>query len=63
MDSENNSIEKNQIWELTDLPLESKTIGVKWIYKTKLNELGKVDKYKARLVAKGVFTTTRNGLQ
>lgn len=53
MDSEINSIENNQIWELTDLPLESKTIGVKWIYKTKLNELRKVDKYKARLVAKG----------
>lgn len=35
------------------MPLESKTIGVKWIYETKLNELGKVDKYKARLVAKG----------
>ena len=26
---------------------------MKWIYKTKLNELGEVDKYKARLVAKG----------
>ncbi|KAL6321847.1 hypothetical protein AAG906_035546 [Vitis piasezkii] len=31
----------------------AKTIGVKWIYKTKLNELGEVNKYKARLVAKG----------
>ena len=30
-----------------------KKIGVKWIYKTKFNENGKVDKYKARLVAKG----------
>ncbi|XP_021593107.1 uncharacterized mitochondrial protein AtMg00820-like [Manihot esculenta] len=28
-------------------------IGVKWIYKTKLNELGEADKYKARLVMKG----------
>ncbi|RVW57880.1 putative mitochondrial protein [Vitis vinifera] len=53
MDSEINSIEKNQTWKLTDLPTGAKTIGVKWIYKTKLNELGEVDKYKARLVAKG----------
>ncbi|CAL2259665.1 unnamed protein product [Prunus armeniaca] len=30
-----------------------KKIGVKWVYKTKLNENGEVDKYKARLVAKG----------
>ena len=31
----------------------AKKIGVKWIYKTKLNELGEVDKHKARLVVKG----------
>ncbi|PNX62606.1 copia-type polyprotein, partial [Trifolium pratense] len=31
----------------------AKKIGVKWIYKTKYNEQGKIDKYKARLVAKG----------
>ena len=30
-----------------------KKIGVKWIYNTKLNEKGEVEKYKARLVAKG----------
>ncbi|RDX88117.1 hypothetical protein CR513_30327, partial [Mucuna pruriens] len=53
MDSDINSTEKNQTWELMDLPTGAKTIEVKWIYKTKLNELGEVDKYKARLVAKG----------
>ncbi|KAJ8751551.1 hypothetical protein K2173_016789 [Erythroxylum novogranatense] len=53
MDTEIESIEKNQTWELTELPSGAKRIGVKWIYKTKLNELGEVDKYKARLVAKG----------
>ena len=35
------------------MPKGGKTIGVKWIYKTKLNECGEIDKYKARLVAKG----------
>jgi hypothetical protein len=53
MKCEINSIEKNQTWELMDLPVGAKTIGVKWIFKTKLNETGEVDKYKARLVAKG----------
>jgi len=46
-------IESNNTWELTDLPTGCKKIGVKWIYKTKLNEKGEVEKYKARLVAKG----------
>lgn len=38
---------------MTELPLGGKIIGVKWVYKTKLNENGEVDKYKAWLVSKG----------
>ncbi|GLT50492.1 hypothetical protein SLA2020_239750 [Shorea laevis] len=53
MAKEIGSIERNQTWELTDLLEGHKTIGVKWIYKTKLKENGEVDKFKARLVAKG----------
>lgn len=53
MDAEINSIEKNQTWELVNVPTGAKIIGVKWIFKTKLNEHGEVEKYKARLVAKG----------
>ncbi|CAM8991569.1 unnamed protein product [Rhodiola kirilowii] len=51
--SEIQAIERNNTWHLTYLPAGAKKIGVKWIYKTKLNEKGEVDKYKARLVAKG----------
>ncbi|MCH79976.1 copia-type polyprotein [Trifolium medium] len=53
MQSEIESIKSNDTWELTELPLGVKPIGVKWIYKTKYNEEGKIEKHKARLVAKG----------
>jgi hypothetical protein len=53
MDSEIKSIEANNTWKLVTLPHGVKPIGVKWIYKTKYNEKGKIEKYKARLVAKG----------
>jgi len=46
-------IEKNQTWELVDRPQHKKAIGVKWIFRTKLNFDGSVNKYKARLVVKG----------
>lgn len=40
MKQEIDSIESYNTWELTDLPAGCKKIGVKWIYKTKLNEKG-----------------------
>lgn len=52
MDEEIHSLEKNQTWELVNLPQEKELMGVKYDYKTKLNENGNVQKYKARLVAK-----------
>lgn len=53
MDMEMKAIERNNTWELIDLPTGAKKIRVKWVYKTKLKENGEVDKFKARLVAKG----------
>ena len=52
MDLEMEAIKNNGTRELTELPKGAKKVGVKWIYKTKFNENGEVDKYKARLVAK-----------
>ena len=53
MDDEIHSIEKNNTWELTSLPPNKKSIGVKWIYKTKYRPNGEVERLKARLVVKG----------
>ncbi|KAK9077208.1 hypothetical protein SSX86_005544 [Deinandra increscens subsp. villosa] len=53
MQTEINAIEKNATWELVDAPADAKPIGVKWLYKTKFNEKGEIDKFKARLVVKG----------
>nr|KYP38212.1 Retrovirus-related Pol polyprotein from transposon TNT 1-94 [Cajanus cajan] len=39
--------------ELEDRPTNQKVIGLKWVYRTKLNYDGSVNKLKARLVIKG----------
>jgi len=47
------AIEKIQTWDLVDLPEEKNVIGLKWVYRTKYNAGGTIQKYKARLVVKG----------
>ncbi|KAM1597015.1 hypothetical protein ACFX1R_033898 [Malus domestica] len=53
MKDELSMIEKNATWELMNRPSDKPIIGVKWVFKTKLNLDGTVQKNKARLVAKG----------
>ncbi|CAL9017123.1 unnamed protein product [Prunus brigantina] len=53
MEAELEMIEKNDTWKLIERPFAKPVIGVKWVYKTKLNLDGTVQKNKARLVAKG----------
>ena len=42
MNEEIGAIEKNDTWELVDLPQGKEFIGVKWVYKTKINVEGKI---------------------
>nr|KYP45533.1 Copia protein [Cajanus cajan] len=53
MDVEIHAMEKNETWELTNLPVDKRPIGVKWVYKTKHKPSGEIDRFKARLMAKG----------
>ena len=53
MKEELKMIEKNQTWMLVDIPAHKKAIGVKWVYRTKLNPDGSINKHKARLFVKG----------
>jgi hypothetical protein len=47
------SLDKNESWDLVELPTGRNPISSKWVFKKKLNAEGKVEKYKAGLVAKG----------
>lgn len=40
-----------------DLPSEKEAIGLKWVFKTKYNEDGSVQKHKARLVARAILNS------
>ncbi|KAI3796687.1 hypothetical protein L1987_39366 [Smallanthus sonchifolius] len=53
MIDELNSMKKNDVWDLVELPNGAKPVGCKWVYKTKLDPNGNIERYKARLVAKG----------
>lgn len=53
MDTEIDSLKKNNTWELCDLPKDRKAIGCKWIYTIKTDENGEIERFKARLVAQG----------
>uniref|UniRef100_A0A2N9G0L4 Integrase catalytic domain-containing protein n=1 Tax=Fagus sylvatica TaxID=28930 RepID=A0A2N9G0L4_FAGSY len=53
MKEEMNSMKSNGVWDLVELPNGVKAIGCKWVFKTKKDSLGNIERYKARLVAKG----------
>ncbi|KAL0348559.1 UNVERIFIED_CONTAM: Retrovirus-related Pol polyprotein from transposon TNT 1-94 [Sesamum angustifolium] len=51
--NELDSIMTNHTWDLEDLPVGSKPIKCKWIFKKKIKPDGSIDKFKARLVVVG----------
>lgn len=53
VDSEVESLLKNETWIVVRRDKNMNVIGTKWVFKKKKDEYGNVKKYKARLVAKG----------
>jgi hypothetical protein len=53
MVEEMDALDKNEAWDIVELPAGRKYVGSKWLFKKKFNAQGKVEKYKARLVEKG----------
>jgi hypothetical protein len=53
MDEEMVSMEGNGVFELTELPSGSKTVGGRWVYALKKGADGRITRFKARWVAKG----------
>ena len=51
------ALERNETWEVVDLPKRKKTVGCKWVFTIKDNADGTLERYKAWLVVKG-FTQT-----
>ena len=53
MQDEMRSLSTNNVWDLEKISKGAKTVGCKWVYKTKYDSKGNVERFKARLVAKG----------
>ncbi|KAL6335313.1 hypothetical protein AAG906_029555 [Vitis piasezkii] len=53
MDDEMNSMYMNGVWDWVELPHGCKPIGCKWVFKTKCDSSGQIERYKTKLVAKG----------
>lgn len=53
IDSEYESLMRNETWNLMPLPLGRRTVSNKWLFKRKLNPDGSTARFKARLVVRG----------
>lgn len=53
MKTELETLKRNGTWSLVPRPENKKVLSNKWVFKTKRNSKGEVEKYKARLVARG----------
>ena len=54
MEEELKSMSSNQVWDLIEIPDGVKTVGCKWVYKTKCDSKEKIERFESRLELKGL---------
>ena len=60
MEKKIESLRKNDVWELVDLPKGRKAVGSNRVFKIKTDAKGSVERSKARLGSPGFFSETWN---
>jgi len=60
MKKELKSMDDNKVWDLVEMPKSAKRVDCKWVFNTKRDSKGNIERYKARLVAKGY--TKKDGI-
>jgi hypothetical protein len=53
MEDEMRSMSTHKIWDLEEIFKGAKTVGYRWVYKTKCDSKENIERFKVRLVAKG----------
>ena len=53
MQDELNEFERNKVWRLIPTPKDASVVGLKWVFRNKMDKEGNVIRNKARLVVRG----------
>ena len=53
MEEELASIANHDVWDVVPIPRKTPIIGTRWVFTTKTDGMGNIERYKARLVAQG----------
>ena len=59
MKDEMKSMNANEVWDLVEIPKGAKTVGCKWVYKTKYDPNGNVESIKPDLWQKDLHKEKR----
>ncbi|WVZ50979.1 LOW QUALITY PROTEIN: hypothetical protein U9M48_002175 [Paspalum notatum var. saurae] len=59
MEDEMRSMCTNKVWDLEEIPKGAKTVGCKWVYKTKRDSKGNIDRHKARIIMSFILKPSR----